>query len=294
MIKKNYLKKKQLLLVLESAPNMIWRANLNAKCDYFNKTWLIFTGRTMEQELHDGWTEGVHKDDLNYCIKIYLEAFDKREPFKMIYRLRRNDGIYCWIEDTGTPYYDDNGEFQGYIGSCVDVTSKIEAEQVKDLALKDNLTGLVNRAYFEKLLQKEFENSKIFKYSFSIIMLDIDKFKLINDKYGHSAGDKVLKSFASILNSTFRRDDIVCRYGGDEFIILLPKTTIDIASEVADRLKENIEKNILKLEKFNIKFTASIGITQYYDEDEPSKIIEKSDKAMYNSKRLGFNLISRI
>ena len=125
-------------------------------------------------------------------------------------------------------------------------------------------------------------------------MLDIDKFKLTNDKYGHSAGDKVLKSFALVLNSTIRRDDIVCRYGGDEFIILLPKTTIDIASEVADRLQKNIEKYILQLGKFSIKFTASIGITQYYDEDEPSKIIEKSDKAMYNSKRLGFNLISRI
>ncbi len=177
---------------------------------------------------------------------------------------------------------------------CVDVTIKIEADQVRDLALKDSLTGLINRAYFETLLQNELDKYRRFNNIFSLIMIDIDKFKQINDKYGHSAGDKVLQNLASILNSAVRHDEIVCRYGGDEFIVLLPKTTIVIANDVAERTRVAIESNVLKLEKIIIKFTASLGVAQYNNEDEYSKIIEKSDRAMYKSKHLGGNCTSDI
>ena len=116
-------------LLVEHSPVLIWRADLNKKCDYFNHTWLEYTGRTMEQEMGDGWAEGVHPDDLDRCFKIYVSNFDKRLPFEMEYRLRRYDGVYRWIFDRGVPYTDDNGVFLGYIGSCVDVTERIEAEQ---------------------------------------------------------------------------------------------------------------------------------------------------------------------
>ncbi|MEI7616099.1 MAG: sensor domain-containing diguanylate cyclase [Actinomycetota bacterium] len=294
MVKKNTLSKNQLLAVLESTPNMIWRANLNAKCDYFNKTWLNFTGRTMLQESNDGWAEGVHPDDFDYCLKIFLGAFNKREPFIMDYRLRRNDGQFRWIEDTGTPYYNEGGEFLGYIGSCIDATDRIEAEQVKDMALKDALTGLVNRAYFEKLFNLEFENAKRFKRNLSLIMLDADKFKSINDSRGHVAGDMVLQCLSSILNLTVRHEDIVSRYGGDEFILILPKTNIDTALEIAERIRMAVEKNTLAIDKLAIQFTTSIGVVQYSNENNPLELLEKADKAMYRSKHSGGNTVSRM
>ncbi len=116
-------------LLVENSPVLIWRADVNKKCDYFNRVWLDFTGRTMAQEKGDGWAEGVHADDLARCFEIYSTSFDKRIPFEMEYRLRRHDGEYRWLFDRGVPYVDDNGEFQGYIGSCVDVTERVEAEQ---------------------------------------------------------------------------------------------------------------------------------------------------------------------
>lgn len=117
------------LTLLDEFPALIWRSGLDAKCDYFNKTWLAFTGRTLEQEIGDGWAEGVHPDDFERCLRTYLEAFRQREPFTMEYRLRRYDGKYCWIIDMGRPFNDLEGNFSGYIGACYDITERREAEE---------------------------------------------------------------------------------------------------------------------------------------------------------------------
>lgn len=119
-------------IIVESSPNMIWRAGTDAKWDYFNYTWLKFTGRTMEQEIGDRWAESVHPDDLERCLRIYLTAFAQRNPFQMDYRLKRYDGQYHWISDYGNPYFDDEGEFAGYIGYCMDVTEKIEGHPINN------------------------------------------------------------------------------------------------------------------------------------------------------------------
>jgi len=116
-------------LLVEHSPVMIWRADLNKKCDYFNHTWLEFTGRTLAEETGDGWATGVHPDDLDRCFNIYVSNFDQRVPFEMEYRLKRHDGAYRWIFDRGVPYHDDHGNFLGFIGSCVDVTERIEGEE---------------------------------------------------------------------------------------------------------------------------------------------------------------------
>jgi PAS domain S-box-containing protein len=116
------------LKILDDFPNPVWRADTNAKCDYFNRDWLEFTGRSLAQELGDGWAEGVHPDDLDRCLKIYLDHFHAREPFAMEYRLRYHDGTYHWLFDSGKPFYTPEGTFAGYIGSCYDIQARKQAE----------------------------------------------------------------------------------------------------------------------------------------------------------------------
>ncbi len=128
--------------LVEQAPILIWRANTDSLCNYFNERWLAFRGRTLEQEYGNGWAEGVHPDDFDRCLKIYLDSFNNREIFEMEYRLMRYDGVYRWIFDKGVPYYNDNGEFAGYIGSCIDVTERVDAQEALRLKLENELRVL--------------------------------------------------------------------------------------------------------------------------------------------------------
>lgn len=115
----------------DSGQALIWTATPDKKCNYFNRVWLDFTGRTLEQELGDGWIESVHPDDVSACVEIYEKAFDKREIFSLTYRMRRYDGEYRWILDEGKPRYDSEGQFLGYIGNCLDITDrKLKDEEI--------------------------------------------------------------------------------------------------------------------------------------------------------------------
>jgi PAS domain S-box-containing protein len=116
-------------LMADTAPVLIWMAGTDKKCAYFNKPWLDFTGRSMEQEVDDGWAEGIHPDDLASCFETYVNSFDARRPFEMEYRLRHHSGEYRWIVDYGTPRFTSQGEFTGYIGSCIDITRRKDAEE---------------------------------------------------------------------------------------------------------------------------------------------------------------------
>ena len=113
----------------DTAPVMIWVSGAEKLCTFFNKVWLEFTGRTMEQELGDGWAKGVHPDDLDRCIAIYSESFEARRSFKMEYRLRRADGECRWILDEGVPRFTPDGTFAGYIGSAIDITEITDATE---------------------------------------------------------------------------------------------------------------------------------------------------------------------
>ena len=113
----------------DATPVLIWGSATDKGCNYFNKQWLDFTGRTIEQEMGDGWSQGVHPDDWERCSATYVTAFNARTPFTMEYRLKRHDGEYRWVMDTGVPRFTPDGTFSGYIGSCIDITDRKRTEE---------------------------------------------------------------------------------------------------------------------------------------------------------------------
>src|SRR5262249_23199583 len=124
-------------IMADCAPVALWMSDTTALCTFFNQGWLNFTGRKMEEEVGNGWAEGVHPLDLQRCMDIYLSAFNARKEFRMEYRLRRHDGEYRWILDHGAPRYTATGDFAGFIGSCIDITERKQAEELVKASLRE-------------------------------------------------------------------------------------------------------------------------------------------------------------
>lgn len=156
----------------------------------------------------------------------------------------------------------------------------------------DPLTGLLNRKSIALLLDKNHANSIRHDQSYVIAMLDIDFFKSVNDTYGHMAGDTVLKQVSNFLFNSIRDSDTVGRYGGEEFIALLPKCTNSLANKVLDRLRQGISDLIIDFEQLSIKCTISIGFSEHSGDKPVSTIIKEADEALYRAKSDGRNRVS--
>jgi diguanylate cyclase (GGDEF)-like protein len=163
-----------------------------------------------------------------------------------------------------------------------------EYSKTLDLAIKDGLTGLYTHRYFQELLNQELEKAKNYSYPLTLLMIDTDKFKQYNDTFGHPEGDKLLKNIANILTKNVRKNDYVCRYGGDEFAIILVNTKKQDAYYIAERIRQSY--TVLKKE--DIQVSASIGIASYPDDAiTKDDLIKKADEALYEAKRSGRNRV---
>jgi len=162
---------------------------------------------------------------------------------------------------------------------------KSAIENIRELSLRDQLTGLYLRRHMKDVLDDLLYNFNRYKKVFSVIMMDLDNFKDINDTYGHLAGDEVLKTVASILKRYTRQSDISFRYGGDEFIVLLPETQLEDALVVAEKIRKKISS--VKFKKNEVEFTCSVslGVTQVKEGDSIESILERVDEALYKTKR---------
>lgn len=269
---------------------LIWTAGTDKLCNYFNLPWLKFTGRTLEQELGNGWAEGVHPEDFERCLQTYLTAFDKHEKFDMEYRVHHVSGDYRWIQDMGTPNYNSSGEFVGYIGHCFDITERKKLEeQLRYQSNRDTMTGMYNRNFFEVELTR-FEQSR--EYPISIIMADIDGLKYTNDTEGHAAGDDLLRQGAFLLSSVMRTGDIVARIGGDEFAALLPQTDYETVMTIVERIRNKIEE--INSSRQNSTFNISLGCATAESNDliQTLKLADQhmyADKDMHKANQLAKN-----
>lgn len=187
----------------------------------------------------------------------------------------------------------DQGKISGAVIAFQDITElKNLHKQLENQARFDSLTGLPNRRYLLENIYKEFDRIKRHHTKAILIMADLDKFKSINDKYGHAIGDQVLKLFAQLMVNNLRTSDIFGRFGGEEFVIVLTETDLDHGKMLAERFRHNISEQTLKINEHLVKFTVSLGIVELNAETENIEVaLAQADKALYQAKERGRNRI---
>jgi diguanylate cyclase (GGDEF)-like protein len=162
-----------------------------------------------------------------------------------------------------------------------------EKERLRHLALTDWLTNLHNHSYSRHFLGEALTASKTDGMPLCVIMADLDHFKRINDRYGHLVGDKVLQIVAARMISGARTGDEICRYGGEEFLFVLQQTDISEGVEVAERVRQNINSDVIHADDSELPVSLSLGIAQARDGDDVDSLIDRADKALYSAKQAG-------
>ena len=175
----------------------------------------------------------------------------------------------------------------------LDVIKKINFmyTQTKQMSVTDPLTKLFNRRHFDAEFEREYKRTKRYQNDLSIAIIDIDYFKKINDTYGHSCGDYVLKEIAYLMNSNFRQTDTLFRYGGEEFVVVLTETPEETAHIPMERLRKLVENHVFKFHNQELKVTISVGINSKTDYESAFEMFDDADKALYEAKNSGRNKI---
>jgi len=199
---------------------------------------------------------------------------------------------------TAIPFRAPDGELVGIVEYILDITARVRAEEAlkesekryRELSQVDELTKLYNKRFFKKQLSCEIAHSIRYKQALSLLILDIDNFKHHNDTYGHPEGDKVLAKLGEIIRTTVRTTDWACRYGGEEFSVLLPSTRGEDAFNVAERIRKAVEREVFRPGRgIEVTKTVSIGATQYVEGEEQEKLIARADRNLYAAKKQGKN-----
>jgi diguanylate cyclase (GGDEF)-like protein/PAS domain S-box-containing protein len=268
------------ITILEEFPTLIWRSGLDGRFDYFNKTWLGFTGRSLQQELGEGWTEGIHAEDAKRARRAFESAFHARKSFETEFRLRRYDDVYRYVLSSGRPFFDLEGKFAGFVGTCLDITEQKEVEdKLRDMSQHDGLTRLYNRGFFEEELERA---AGARNPVLTVLMLDVDGLKQVNDTMGHAEGDRLLLRVAEVLRVAFRPEDIAARIGGDEFAVVLPGVDEGAARGLVERLRNRLDEHNQSYPDLPLQW--SLGMATRRPGKSLAQVLREADEKMYMDK----------
>ncbi|WP_260291277.1 sensor domain-containing diguanylate cyclase [Sedimenticola hydrogenitrophicus] len=236
----------------------------------------------------------IHPDDLLAFRKADQTSNKQSEVFSMDVRVVLASGEEKWIRISSKrnpPVGDAPAIWSGYM---IDIseTKKLE-KMLQEQASHDFLTGLVNRHYFHEYFHSELMRKERYQSHSVLLMLDLDHFKTINDEFGHDAGDYVLKTVSKLIQAQMRAVDVLARWGGEEFCILLPETTQAAAGAVAERIRASLEQYLFEYQRVPIKVTTSIGLTALTARDKRiEEVVQRADQALYQAKRDGRNRVT--
>jgi diguanylate cyclase (GGDEF)-like protein len=219
---------------------------------------------------------------------------ESARPLTLVHEHITPAGESRLVEIVASPLWDEDGAFRGVVEAMRDIADRDKVEglfaELQKMAVTDGLTGLYNHRHFKERLNAEFARTRRIPEPLSLLLIDIDLFKSINDSHGHLAGDEILQGVARVIRNNVREIDILARYGGEEFAVILPCTDRVGARKMAERLRQSVADEAFYIDWKEIRVTVSVGAATYPDDSEDSEdLIGKADQALYHSKRSGRN-----
>jgi diguanylate cyclase (GGDEF)-like protein/PAS domain S-box-containing protein len=287
----------------------------DAKFSFVNDRLAEMVGYTLGELSKMTVLDITHPDDIGITTDKFTALVNGQiESYQIEKRFRRKDGNYFWATVTSKPTRKPDGSIESTIGIITDITSLKKAEmelinanrllnyqleeiaalrdKLREQAIRDPLTNLYNRRFMEETLNLEIHRARRGNSLVSLVMMDIDHFKLVNDRFGHKTGDQVLEALGHMLLDNTRKSDVACRYGGEEFLIVLPNTSLEDAARRAEQFRANFEALRVGDKKHAAKATMSIGVACFPTHGEDGEqVLDHADEALYAAKAAGRNCV---
>lgn len=312
--------------VMELVSDGVWDWNANTGFVYRNPGWYEMLGyprHSLENSVFT-WENIIHPDDYSRVMTVFDDYINRRSPYYQTeYRCRKKDGSYLWIEDRGYVVARNlDGSVARMVGAHRDINTRkcaieqlerrnqslealvaertrelsrvnqqlqLQLDENRSLAERDALTRVANRYRLEKVLLEECERAQRFRLPLALVAMDIDDFKPINDRHGHGVGDQTLMSVVESLEACVRPGDLLARWGGDEFVVVLPKSTLESAKNLAERIRQSMSE-VPTVGDF--KITLSLGVVERHAGEGPDALMARADQALYRSKAAGKDIVS--
>ncbi|MFO7951188.1 MAG: diguanylate cyclase [Bacillota bacterium] len=267
----------ELKTVINNITDIVSKADVEGKFTYISESIYSVLGYKPVELLGKSILEQIHEDDLGTMGEIFQEGIiEGRKSARVEYRVRKKNGNYIWLETIGRLIFNDKGQPEGALFASRDISERKSAEEkIKYIGFHDQLTDLYNRHYFEKC-KDEFKDIPVL----SVIMTDLNGLKLVNDTYGHRAGDELLKKYADLLRKSFKQSDLFFRWGGDEFIVVLKNTNEAKSWELCNRLIEHCGETFVN----EIPLSISVGISSKLPGGDIDEAIKEAEDMMYKNK----------
>lgn len=292
-------RERQLTVLMDNLPGMAYRCQFDEYWTmvFVSRGCVRLTGYLPDELINnrgvcyaDLIADSEHADQVMQAV---TTAVEKGDSFSLEYPLRRKDGSLIWVWERGRAVEGVDGSFL-LEGIILDVSDRKRLElELAEMATRDVLTGLFNRRETVRLLEEELARARRYRRSMALLWIDFDHFKDINDSHGHAAGDAVLRSVTELLTDSVRSVDIVGRFGGEEFVIILPEMDIRGAAETAERLRQCVSQHHCVLPSgTELPLTVSIGVAVYPEHGEDAdSLFAAADQAMYRAKGQGRNCV---
>jgi len=287
---------RQYRLLATHTNDVIWTMNLKGRFTYISPSVFQQRGYTPEEAMSQTLEESVCPGSLNAVLDEYkrtLEEFrtDQWQPARYLeVEQCCKDGSSVWTEVTSRLIYDDTGQRSGLVGVARDITERKRLQnKLHQQATTDEITGIFNRRYFLELAENALKQAQRFDHFVALVILDIDRFKHINDTFGHAGGDQALVSFTRVCRENIRAIDIFARLGGDEFVLMLPETDQDQAVLMLERLGQALSAHPVALAGQSIILTISSGVCISQGTDTLEILLSHADFALYRAKEAGRN-----